>query len=188
MIFNDKTLHEYIQNGFIEIDPIGNLDVQVQPAGIDLRLDKEFMSYQDGDFPIDCSTDEAMEHLEVEKEDDYLALPPREFILGSTIEKVSLPDDVAGWIVGRSSITRLGIHVHCAGIVEPGYEGHITLGFFNFNHREVRLWYGMRIAKLVIFELTGPALKPYGHPDRSHKYQNQHGVTGSRIQLEVEDG
>lgn len=185
MIWSDKDIREALYSGRLQIKPLA-IGLQVQPAGIDLRLDGTFLRYSESAKPIDCLHDEPMEEIEVE-EGHFLALPPGEFILGSTIEEVKMPNDVAGRIVGRNSISRLGVHIHCAGVVDPGFEGNITIGLVNFNFREVKLTPGMRIVRLVLVSMTSAAEYLYGDSRFNFKYQGQKGVTGSRIRLEMDE-
>lgn len=189
MIWSDTAIRSALESGRLYVGPLdeNSRKDQIQPAGIDLRLDDTFLRYEESATPIDCRKNEPeMEEIIVE-EGHFLALPTGEFILGATIEDVKMPDDACGWLVARNSISRLGVHVHCANMVDPGYEGSITIGLVNFNYREVKLTPGMRIVRLVIMSMDHPAEYPYGHQHHQHKYQHQTGVTVSRIKLEMDE-
>jgi dCTP deaminase len=111
-------------------------------------------------------------------------LHPGEFVLASTYELVSLPDDVAARLEGKSSLGRLGLLTHStAGFIDPGFSGHVTLELSNVATLPIKLWPGMKIGQLCLFRLSSPAEHPYGSAGSGSRYQNQRGPTASRSAL-----
>ena len=105
-------------------------------------------------------------------------LHPGEFVLGSTLELCTLPDDLAGRLEGKSSLGRLGLLTHStAGFIDPGFSGHITLELSNVANLPITLWPGMKIGQLCLLRLTSPAEHPYGSAQAGSKYQGQRGPT-----------
>ena len=175
MILSDKTITEKIQTGEIIIDPIPS-DDQIQPASIDLRLGNEFL-LPHIDQPIDIKN--GSPHYE-QVNCNVLQLPPKSFVLGTTIEKVKLPSNLIGRVEGRSSIGRLGVTIHItAGFIDCGFEGQITLEIANLSSNTVYLYENMRICQIVFEEVDNTPNRIYG--EAGNKYQNQKGVTGSLL-------
>lgn len=102
---------------------------------------------------------------------------PLEFRLCHTEEVVSLPDNIAGAVWGKSSLGRMGLIVHTAGWVDPGFSGQLVLELFNCSRQPVELKIGQKIAQIAFHLLINPALYPYGSPNLGSHYQNQRGVT-----------
>ena len=116
--------------------------------------------------------------------DEPFILHPGEFVLGSTYEQVTLPDDIAARLEGKSSLGRLGLLTHStAGFVDPGFTGHITLELSNVATLPIKLWPGMKIGQLCFFRLSSPAMRPYGSGEYASRYQGQRGPTASRSYL-----
>jgi dCTP deaminase len=185
MILSDQDIHRRLDDGELEVDPIDDRDLQIQPASIDLRLGREFVVYK---LPhvacIDTREDAAeqgyTETVEIDEDEPFI-LHPGEFVLGSTYEWVNIPDDLVARVEGRSSIGRLAVVVHAtAGFIDPGFEGRITLELSNLGRVAVQLYPGMRISQLVFHEMTSPAERPYG-PERGSKYFGQEGPVTSKI-------
>lgn len=184
MILSDTTIKKYLKEGRIKID--GIKDIQIQPASIDLTLGNEFLFhkivYPDSiqNF-IDVSSD-SLYKIEYEKEigDEYY-IYPRSFILATTNECVSIDKGIAAWVEGRSSIGRIGLFIHNAGWIDPGWNGKITLELFNASSCIIKLVRNMRICQIVFAELDKPAENPY-----CGKYQNQSTVTGSMLYKDEE--
>ena len=175
MILTDKNIITRLTNKTLTIDPFPSND-QIQPASLDLRLSNEFL-IPHMDAPIDIKNGSPRyEHLNC----NVLQLPPKAFVLGSTIEKVKLPSDLIGRVEGRSSIGRLGVAIHItAGFIDPSFEGQITLEIANLSNSTVLLYENMRICQIVFEELKSEPNRVYG--ECGNKYQGQQGVTGSLI-------
>jgi dCTP deaminase len=185
MILSDADILERLEAGDLVVDPIDDVDMQVQPASIDLRLGPEFLEFQRAN--ISCihpnREDEVSKYVTetyVEEGDEFI-LHPGDFVLGTTKERVEIPPDLLATVEGRSSLGRLAVVIHAtAGIVDPGYKGQITLELSNLGTAPVALTPGMRVSQLIFTELKNPAERPYG-VDRGSKYQNQAGPQASRI-------
>ncbi|MFB6303521.1 MAG: dCTP deaminase [Haloferacaceae archaeon] len=185
MILSDADLLDRLREGDLVVEPLDDEAMQVQPASIDLRLGTEFLEFQRTN--ISCihpdRADEVSEYVTetTVDEGDEFVLHPGDFVLGSTKERVAIPDDLVAHVEGRSSLGRLAVVVHAtAGLCDPGFEGHITLELSNLGTAPVALTPGMRVSQLTFTELTSPAARPYG-ADRGSKYQNQSGPAASRI-------
>ena len=171
MILSDRDLRQRLREGSIVVEPLADLDVQLQPASIDLRLG--------GTFRRAAQRSEELEH--VPEGGDFI-LDPGEFALGTTLERVHVPTNLVARVEGRSSIGRLAILVHAtAGFIDPGFEGEITLELANLGPAPARLRVGSRICQVVFHVLTSPAERPYG-PARGSKYAGQRGPTPSRLE------
>src|SRR5213082_845230 len=155
----------------------------IQPSSIDVRLDRFFRVFDNSKYThIDpaLQQDELTALVEKEGEDPFV-LHPGEFVLGSTFELVTLADDLAGRLEGKSSLGRLGLLTHStAGFIDPGFSGHITLELSNVANLPITLWPGMKIGQLCIFRLSSPAEHPYGSAIYGLRYQGQRGPTPSR--------
>jgi dCTP deaminase len=185
MSLSDRDIARRLDEGDLDIDPITDRELQLQPASVDLRLGNTFVVYK---LPhvacIDTRDDPAeagyTETVTVEDGDGFI-LHPGEFVLGATHEWVNIPDDLVARVEGRSSIGRLAVVVHAtAGFIDPGFQGRITLELSNLGRVAVKLYPGMRISQLVFHEMTSAAERPYG-PDRGSKYFGQEGPVASRI-------
>ena len=175
MILSDKTILQKIQEKELVIDPTPT-DDQIQPASIDLKLANEFL-LPHIDSPVDIKNG-SPRYEQVNC--NVLQLPPKSFVLGTTIEKVKLPPNLIGRVEGRSSIGRLGVTIHItAGFIDCGFEGQITLEIANLSHNTVMLYENMRIAQIVFEEVDNIPNRVYG--ECNNKYQGQEGVTGSLI-------
>lgn len=185
MLLSDHTIKKYLQTGQLVITPY--LNENVQPSSIDLLLDPTFRIFRTIHKAfIDIRTDTSAELTELVQvaEDEGLVIHPGNFILGSTVEHVEIPNNLVARLEGRSSIGRLGIVIHStAGYIDPGFKGNITLEISNLSNIPVKLYPRMRIAQLSFEELTTPADAPYGSDKLAHKskYQNQSGPVSSRI-------
>lgn len=185
MILSDADLKERLAKGDLVVAPIDDPELQIQPASIDLRLGTDFVIYRlqqvsclDSRDPR--SVEDHVEHIEATAEEGFV-LQPGAFALGTTYERVRVPDDLVARVEGRSSIGRLAIVVHAtAGFIDPGFEGQITLELSNLGSCAVRLYPGMRISQIVFHEMKSPAERPYGKA-RGSKYQGQEGPVASRI-------
>ena len=181
MLLSDRDIIAEIDAGRIALEP---WDPQMmQPSSIDVRLDRFFRVFENHKYPhIDPAADQSDLTRIVEAEgDDPFILHPGEFVLGSTYEVVTLPDDVAARLEGKSSLGRLGLLTHStAGFIDPGFSGHVTLELSNVATLPIKLWPGMKIGQLCFFRLTSPAENPYGSGPYGNRYQGQRGPTASR--------
>jgi dCTP deaminase len=187
MILSDKSIREQIEKGRLGISPFE--PELVQPSSVDMRLGRVFCAFKRGMVGIldtKKAVDELMETIEI-PDDGAFNLPPREFVLGTTLESVSLPDDIVGRLEGRSSLGRLGIVIHStAGYVDPGFCGQLTLEISNLAPVPVILYPGMRIAQISFIQMTTAADKPYTADGLGSKYQGQRGPTPSRLYRDFE--
>ena len=181
MLLSDRDLRAEIASGRVSLEPYD--EAMVQPSSIDVRLDKYFLLFDNHKYPfIDPAEDQPdlTRLIEVER-DEPLILHPGEFVLGSTFEIVTLPDDLAARLEGKSSLGRLGLLTHStAGFVDPGFSGHVTLELSNVATLPIKLWPGMKVGQLCFFRLSSPAENPYGSAKHGSRYQGQRGPTASR--------
>lgn len=189
MILSDRSILEALEAGRIEIDPFD--ESCVQPASVDLHLGSTFRVFHNARKPyIDVreAQDDLAELVEV-KDGEYLVLHPGEFVLGSTVERIRLAHDLVARLEGKSSLGRLGLLIHStAGFVDPGWDGTLTLELSNVANLPITLLPGMKVGQISFYELTTPALRPYGSPQAGSKYQGQSGPVPSRFHEEFERG
>ncbi len=181
MILSDRTIREQLAAGRIAIEPLD--ESCVQPSSVDLRLDKLFRVFLNHPMSvIDVKRDLSDLTQEVEiAEGDAFILHPGEFVLGSTYERITLPDDIVARIEGKSSLGRLGLLIHStAGFIDAGFSGHITLELSNVANLPITLYPGMKIGQVSFLQMTTPADLPYGSKAVGSKYQGQRGPTPSR--------
>ena len=163
MILSDRTIREEIDAGRIVIDPFD--PACVQPSSVDLHVDAEFRVFANSRYPyIDVARPmpDLTELVQVAQGEPFI-LHPGEFVLGSTLERVALPDDLVARLEGKSSLGRLGLLIHStAGYVDPGWDGYLTLELSNVANLPITIYPGMKIGQLCLFEMTSPAERPYG--------------------------
>ena len=181
MLLSDRDIRAEIESGRVQLDP---LDMgMIQPSSIDVRLDKFFRLFDNHKYPFIDPAEEQPDltrGVEVDPGEAFI-LHPGEFVLGSTFELVTLPDDIAARLEGKSSLGRLGLMTHStAGFVDPGFSGHVTLELSNVATLPIKLWPGMKIGQLCFFRLTSPSEHPYGSDKYGSRYQGQRGPTASR--------
>src|SRR6187402_364927 len=181
MLLSDRDIRAELDSGRVGLEP---LDLgMIQPSSIDVRLDRFFRLFDNHKYPfIDPAEDQPdLTHLvEVAPEEPFI-LHPGEFVLGSTYELVTLPDDIAARLEGKSSLGRLGLLTHStAGFIDPGLSGHVTLELSNVATLPIKLWPGMKIGQMCFFQLSSPAERPYGSSEYASRYQGQRGPTASR--------
>jgi dCTP deaminase len=184
-VLSDRSIKDELAEGHLSIEP---LDPQgIQPASVDLRLDRAFRTFRVTSRPyvnVRESTDDLTELVKIGDDEPFI-LQPHTFCLGSTIESVTLPDDIVARVDGKSSLGRLGLLVHAtAGYVDPGWTGCLTLELSNQSQMPIALYYAMRIAQISFLKLSTPAERPYGSSGLGSKYQGQTGPTPSRIAQE----
>jgi dCTP deaminase len=184
MLLSDRDIRAEIEAGRVILDPYD--ESMVQPSSVDVRLDRFFRVFENHRYPhIDPAEEQPDLTRMVEASgDEPFILHPGEFVLGSSYEIVSLPDDVASRLEGKSSLGRLGLLTHStAGFVDPGFSGHVTLELSNVATLPIKLWPGMKIGQLCFFRLSSPAEHPYGSDRSGSRYQGQRGPTPSRSHL-----
>ncbi len=184
MLLSDRDILATVDAGRLVVEPWD--DALVQPSSVDMRLDRYFRVFNNSQYThIDPSRQQdELTTLVEPKGDDPFVLHPGEFVLGSTLEIVTLPDDLAGRLEGKSSLGRLGLLTHStAGFVDPGFTGHLTLELSNVANLPITLWPGMKIGQLCLFRLSSTALNPYGSTAAGSRYQGQRGPTPSRSYL-----
>lgn len=181
MLLSDREIRTGIDSGRIRLDPL-EIDL-VQPASIDVRLDRFFRLFDNHRYSvIDPAVEQPNLTRRVEGSSaEPFVLHPGEFVLGSTYEQVTLGDDIAARLEGKSSLGRLGLLTHStAGFIDPGFSGHVTLELSNTATMPILLYPGMRVGQLCFFDLSSPALHPYGSAGAGSHYQGQRGPTPSR--------
>ena len=184
MLLSDKDILAQIAAGRVACEPCE--PKMIQPSSIDVRLDKFFRVFENHKYEvIDPSKEQSELTREIEVgNDEHFILHPGEFVLASTYEVVTLPDDIAGRLEGKSSLGRLGLLTHStAGFIDPGFSGHITLELSNVANLPVKLFPGMKIGQLCLIKLSSPAQNPYGSAVYGSRYQGQRGPTASRSWL-----
>ncbi|WP_298752210.1 dCTP deaminase [uncultured Serinicoccus sp.] len=181
MLLSDRDILASIDSGRVRLDPWD--PTMVQPSSVDIRLDRYFRLFDNHKYPV---IDPAQEQpdltrlVEVDPGESFV-LHPGEFVLGSTYEQVSLPDDIAARVEGKSSLGRLGLLTHAtAGFVDPGFTGHVTLELSNVATLPIVLHPGMKIGQLCFFRLSSASQHPYGSSEKGSHYQGQRGPTASR--------
>ncbi|GAA2096176.1 dCTP deaminase [Brevibacterium salitolerans] len=184
-LLSDREIRTEIDAGRVRLDPFD--PALVQPASVDVCLDRFFRLFDNHKYSvIDPAQDqpELTRAVEVDPGEPFV-LHPGEFVLASTLELVTLPEDVAARLEGKSSLGRLGLLTHStAGFIDPGFSGHVTLELSNVATLPITLWPGMKIGQLCFFRLSSPAESPYGTAGNLNRYQGQRGPTASRSHLD----
>jgi len=181
VLLSDRDITAELDSGRVVLDPFD--PAMVQPSSVDVRLDRFFRLFDNHKYAvIDPAQDQPDLTRLVEVDgDEPFVLHPGEFVLGSTFEQVTLPDDIAARLEGKSSLGRLGLLTHStAGFIDPGFSGHVTLELSNVATLPITLWPGMKIGQMCFFRLSSPALAPYGSGASGSRYQGQRGPTASR--------
>ena len=181
MVLSDRSIREALDAGRISIAPLG--EGCIQPSSVDLHVDRYFRLFRNHTSRvIDVREDqEDLTELVDIGDVDPLILHPGEFLLGSTLERITLPDDLVARLEGKSSIGRLGLLIHStAGFVDAGWDGHLTLELSNVANLPITIYAGMKIGQISFLQMTTPADKPYGSEGLKSKYQGQWGPTPSR--------
>ena len=188
MILSDRTIREELAAGRIVIDPLD--EAAVQPSSVDLRVDDSFRVFANHRHPYIDVREPQPDLTELVKVEDGgpFMLHPGEFVLGSTYERVTLPDDLVARLEGKSSLGRLGLLVHAtAGFVDAGWDGWLTLELSNVATLPIAIYPRMKIGQLAFFRLSTPAERPYGSEALHSKYQGQRGPTASKFFLNFDD-
>src|ERR671910_202681 len=170
MVLSDRTIRRLLGEGRIGIDPLD--ETLVQPSSVDVRVDRFFRVFNNARHPfIDVKQpmDDLTELVEVDGDDAFI-LHPGEFVLGSTLERIRLPDDLVARLEGKSSLGRLGLLIHStAGFIDPGWNGQVTLELSNVSNLPITIYPGMKIGQVSFVQLTEPAASPYGSGDLGSK-------------------
>jgi dCTP deaminase len=181
VLLSDRDIRTELESKRVILDPYD--DAMVQPSSVDVRIDRFFRLFDNHKYPVIDPAEEQPELtrlVEVASEEPFV-LHPGEFVLASTYEAVTLPDDVAARLEGKSSLGRLGLLTHStAGFIDPGFSGHVTLELSNVATLPIKLWPGMKIGQLCFFRLSCPSEHPYGSQLVGSRYQGQRGPTASR--------
>lgn len=184
MLLSDRDIRAELAAGRVQVEPFD--EKMVQPSSVDVRLDRFFRVFENHKYE---SIDPSIEQSELTREiavgaSEFFILHPGEFVLASTYEVITLPDDIAGRLEGKSSLGRLGLLTHStAGFIDPGFSGHITLELSNVANLPVKLFPGMKIGQLCLIKLTSPTEHPYGSALYGSRYQGQRGPTASKSWL-----
>jgi len=180
MVLSDRAIRRLIDARRIGIDPYD--PALMQPSSLDVRVDRLFRVFRNSRYPyIDVKTEQEdlTELVEVADVEPFI-LHPGEFVLGSTLERVTLPDDLVARLEGKSSLGRLGLLIHStAGFIDPGFDGHVTLELSNVANLPIALYHGMRIGQISFFRMSSPVERPYGSPELRSRYQGQKEPTAS---------
>lgn len=180
MILSDRSIKEELASGRIVITPLDEKDIQ--PASVDLRLGTDFRVFRNSRYPYIDPTihQEGLTEAIIASEEEPFILHPGEFALGTTLERIQLPDDLLGRLDGKSTLGRVGLMIHStAGYVDPGWDGHLTLELTNVSNLPVLLFPGMRIGQISFTQMTTAVDVPYGDPRLGSHYQGQVGATPS---------
>lgn len=184
MLLSDRDIKTELEQGRIQLDPLDM--AAVQPASVDIRVDRYFRLFDNHKYSvIDPAQDQPdlTRLVEVDPGEAFV-LHPGEFVLGATFEQVTLPNDIAARLEGKSSLGRLGLLTHStAGFIDPGFSGHVTLELSNMATLPITIWPGMKIGQLCFFRLTSETERPYGDTQNQSRYQGQRGPTASRSHL-----
>ena len=180
MVLSDRTIRRLIAEGRIGIEPFD--PSLMQPSSLDVRVDRYFRVFRNSRYPyIDVKAEQEELTELVEAGDEAFILHPGEFVLGSTLERVTLPDDLVARLEGKSSLGRLGLLIHStAGFIDPGWDGHVTLELSNVANLPITIYPEMKIGQISFVQLSEAAERPYGSEGIGSKYQGQRGPTPSR--------
>jgi dCTP deaminase len=181
VVLSDRTIAARIAEGRIRIDPYD--EALLQPSSVDVRVDRTFRVFHNARYPyIDVKqAQEALTELVEIEGDEPFILHPGEFVLGATLERITLPDDLVARLEGKSSLGRLGLLIHStAGFIDPGFDGHVTLELSNVANLPITIYDRMKIGQISFMQMTEPAASPYGSKELGSKYQGQRGPTPSR--------
>ena len=181
MVLSDGTIRSEIEAGRIVFDPFD--EGMIQPSSVDVRVDRKFRVFHNSRhayIDVRQPMEDLTELVTVEGDRPFI-LHPGEFVLGQTLERVSLPSDIVARLEGKSSLGRLGLLIHStAGFVDAGFEGNLTLELSNVANLPITIYHGMKIGQISFVQMTEPAEQPYGSSGLGSKYQGQKGPTPSR--------
>ena len=152
MILSDRSIRAALAEGRIVIDPLA--DRSIQPSSVDVRVDDGFRLFSNHRYPyIDVKQPQPeLTELVTVSDDEPFVLHPGEFVLGATLERVALPDDLVARLEGKSSLGRLGLLIHStAGFIDAGFNGHVTLELSNVATLPITIYPGMPIGQIAFF-------------------------------------
>lgn len=182
MVLSDRSIKLELAAGRIVIEPIDPADIQ--PSSVDLHLGDDFQVFRNSRYPyIDPAREQdgLTERVFASLEEPFV-LHPGEFALGTTVERIAIPDDIVGRLEGKSSLGRLGLLIHStAGYVDPGWDGRLTLELSNVANLPIVLTPDMKIGQISFSKMTTAVDRPYGHPELGSKYLGQVGATPSKM-------
>jgi dCTP deaminase len=180
MVLSDRDICDRIQNGGLVIEPFER--ACVEPASVDLHLGTEFRRALDEQEQLSLSNSGSeCDGINWEYNEHSIVVAPDDFVLATTRETVSIPDDIVARVTGRSSLGRLGISIHqTAGYIDPGFEGQITLEIGNCGPAPIELSSGDRVCQISFTMLSSSAEQPY---DFDKSYQGQDGAVPSSMQF-----
>jgi dCTP deaminase len=182
MVLSDRTIKAQLAVGRIVISPLDENDIQ--PSSVDLHVDRKFRVFRGQRHPyIDVRAPmvDLTELVEIPDDQPFI-LHPGEFVLGSTLEHIGLPDDLVARLEGKSSLGRLGLLIHStAGYVDPGWNGNLTLELSNVANLPITIYYGMKIGQISFIQMTTPVDRPYGSESLGSRYYGQTDPTPSRF-------
>jgi len=189
VVLSDAAIRRLIESGRILVEPYD--PALMQPSSLDVRVDRLFRVFRNSRYPyidVKQEQEELTELVEANGAEPFI-LHPGEFVLGSTLERIMLPDDLVARLEGKSSLGRLGLLIHStAGFIDPGWDGHVTLELSNVANLPITIYPEMKIGQLSFMQLSEPAEKPYGSGGLGSKYQGQRGPTPSRYWQNFTDG
>ena len=189
MVLSDATIARCLAEGRIEIEPYE--PSLLQPSSVDVRVDRLFRVFHNNRYPyidVKVEQEELTELVEVDGDHPFV-LHPGEFVLGSTLERIRLPDDLVARLEGKSSLGRLGLLIHStAGFIDPGWDGHVTLELSNVANLPITIYPGMKIGQISFMQMTEPAATPYGSSEIGSKYKGQTGPDAEPVLQELRIG
>jgi dCTP deaminase len=184
MVLSDRTIRAEIEADRLAFDPF-DPDL-IQPSSVDVRVDRSFRVFHNARYPyIDVRQpmDDLTELVTVDEDEPFI-LHPGEFVLGQTLERVRLPNDLVARLEGKSSLGRMGLLIHStAGFVDSGWEGNLTLELSNVANLPITIYHGMPIGQISFMRMDSPVEYPYGSDETGSKYQGQAEPTPSRFHL-----
>src|SRR5262249_26491807 len=188
VVLADRTIQRLLDEGRIEIDPYD--PALLQPSSVAVRVDRYFRAFHTGAYPFIAvkGPQEELPRLVGVAGHRPFILHPGALVLGSTLERIRLPDDLVARLEGKSSLGRLGLLIHStAGFIDPGWDGHVTLELSNVANLPITIYHGMKIGQLSFVQMTEPAATPYGSDSTGWRYKGQRGPTASRYWQNFED-
>jgi dCTP deaminase len=171
MVLSDRDIKKELKSGHIIINPFQ--EEMLQPASVDLHLDKEFLIFNTIDncvIDVKNKTDNLMTEKVIDEDKPFI-LQPQQFALGLILEETGVSEKLVGRLEGKSSLGRLGLIIHTtAGYLDPGNSLKMTLELFNAGPLPIKLYYSMKIGQMAFEYLSSACEKPYGSEGLNSKY------------------